>query len=965
MPVTSNLKKQVDLPIYEWLRPVPTATTAISSSTSSSALAGRYLYYVVSTLFYRYDTYSDSWHLLASPITTLATLTEIQYNSSLGYYGQAIGPGTGSNTIEMAAFNGKSLVGYKIRILSGKGAGQERTITDVSDPIIKDRGIITTVSQLVITDASTGVNAKQWKSNEYKNYQVRIDYGAGVNYVRKILYNNATTLTIYDPAWTCVTPWWGGVFPVATSTTNTSYTNYQIESNVVTVDSAWDINPDSTSKFVVLSGGIWCVSSQGGNPYFNLQYYDVIADTWYRKSVQAGHLTGGLGTDISFERFNENGGPITSGTSTSITSRALYNTGILMETGRYANLQLRIKNGSGNGQFRTILTNTSTGIYLTRDWDITPNQNSNYEIYRDIESIYMIGHGISTMFQYNLSTDQWTPSKQLDFGVARNISYFISGENDPIGISSIARTTNGIYSASVNPISGGTGYLLDQVLTIAGGSTNGTARITSVNLSGAVLSISMQTPGAGYTSTGAKTTTVNPLGGAGCAIDIISTGDVGTITTAINHNAKIDDVIFITGVTGAAGFEVYNGYKRVVGSLNSSSTVFYITGNFPVGTPLSDAQSTTRLVDVNKNWISGEHVGKLVQIAGAGPDSIAQARRILSNTQNALTFATATAPTNGVSKYVIHDVKLFGTDRSIISKKSGSGRAGIATGGTTTSLTDSTKNWPSFYWANTSPSGASNTGRKVRIVSGTGAGNEMIILSNDSNTLYFAAQSFVPDQTSVYVIMENFGTVTSGSATTLVDTTQNWITNYWVGKRVRITSGTGQANEYLITANTQTTLTFGSATAPDSTSTYAILDMAPRGAGIHIDAITNSSDSTLNNKYLYFWRGGATTELARYNYITEDIEYITYVPYGETLSTGSMYVYDGGDRIYFTKDATGRVYYFDITKNIVVPSTTIPYGMGSAIIGNRIEIIQTEDGLKYLYIMRHSSQEFWRTLLYL
>jgi hypothetical protein len=36
---------------------------------------------------------------------------------------------------------------------------------------------------------------------------------------------------------------------------------------------------------------------------------------------------------------------------------------------------------------------------------------------------------------------------------------------------------------------------------------------------------------------------------------------------------------------------------------------------------------------------------------------------------------------------------------------------------------------------------------------------------------------------------------------------------------------------------------------------------------------------------------------------------------------------------------------------------TIPYGMGAAIIGNRMEIIKTDDGLQYLYIMRHSAQE--------
>jgi hypothetical protein len=77
-----------------------------------------------------------------------------------------------------------------------------------------------------------------------------------------------------------------------------------------------------------------------------------------------------------------------------------------------------------------------------------------------------------------------------------------------------------------------------------------------------------------------------------------------------------------------------------------------------------------------------------------------------------------------------------------------------------------------------------------------------------------------------------------------------------------------------------------------------------------------------------------------------------------------MYTYDGNDRIYFTKEATGRVYYYDLVKNIVVPYSFVPYGHSTAISGNRMEIIETADGLKYLYIMRHSAQEMWRLLLY-
>jgi len=38
--------------------------------------------------------------------------------------------------------------------------------------------------------------------------------------------------------------------------------------------------------------------------------------------------------------------------------------------------------------------------------------------------------------------------------------------------------------------------------------------------------------------------------------------------------------------------------------------------------------------------------------------------------------------------------------------------------------------------------------------------------------------------------------------------------------------------------------------------------------------------------------------------------------------------------------------------------------MGTAVIGNRMEALKTTDGLTYLYIMRHSGQEMFRTLVF-
>jgi hypothetical protein len=84
----------------------------------------------------------------------------------------------------------------------------------------------------------------------------------------------------------------------------------------------------------------------------------------------------------------------------------------------------------------------------------------------------------------------------------------------------------------------------------------------------------------------------------------------------------------------------------------------------------------------------------------------------------------------------------------------------------------------------------------------------------------------------------------------------------------------------------------------------------------------------------------------------------------ETLSTGSMYVYDGDDRIYFTKDVTNRCYYLNIADGQIYSAPQIPYVAGTAILGNRMDIVSTVDRLKILYVNRHSNIEFFKTLLW-
>ena len=68
------------------------------------------------------------------------------------------------------------------------------------------------------------------------------------------------------------------------------------------------------------------------------------------------------------------------------------------------------------------------------------------------------------------------------------------------------------------------------------------------------------------------------------------------------------------------------------------------------------------------------------------------------------------------------------------------------------------------------------------------------------------------------------GTATSGTTTTLVDTTKVWTASLFVGRQVRITGGTGVGQTGIITANTATQVTIGVAwaVAPDATSTYIV-----------------------------------------------------------------------------------------------------------------------------------------------
>jgi hypothetical protein len=209
----------------------------------------------------------------------------------------------------------------------------------------------------------------------------------------------------------------------------------------------------------------------------------------------------------------------------------------------------------------------------------------------------------------------------------------------------------------------------------------------------------------------------------------------------------------------------------------------------------------------------------------------------------------------------------------------------------------------------------------------------------------------------------NVSPVMPSTAAWLTDANKNWTTNILAGKRVRIIAGTGQGTELAITSNTATVITCASTLTTDTTSVYVIYEIPARSTGTSMNWLFGLSDTAKKGRYLISARGGASNIIDFYD-IPSNTWDITpfFSPMSTTLTAGSMYAYDGADSLFFMKDGTNRIYELDLDTMGINASTSIPYAHSTTILGNRMEIMSTVDGLKYLYVMRHSGQEMWRTL---
>lgn len=934
--LTNKLKPVLDQPVWEWMQTMPiTPNIAENGWTTSQSGSGRYIYYMRLNAFYRYDTHSNVWQTLLSPTYyTPATVLSMNCQLSQGTRGRILETITPTKFRLPYLAGGEALVGEEIHITYGPGAQETRTITVSEDPTTHDSGAITSGVNNNITDTN-----KKWKVNQWVGYTCRIISGNNQMEQRNILYNTENTLTFTDVNLQQYEPWDNQGFR-ATPTTSATY---EISSQIVTIDSAFTVTPTANSRFKVKTGIIWLVSSVTSAPFFTYQMYDILTNTWYQKTMNPNLFTATIGTEVSIESTSDITGPLVSSRATSGTPRSITDSTLSLVTDRYRNYSIRIVRGTGAGQSRRIIGNKSNYFEVDSKWTTTPNATSEYEVYPDDNLVYFIGNANAATFAYHMEADMWITGPYFDYGVLGNSIVKKDGDVG-YGIASAVRAIQGVTSISMASGVAGSGYIVGDVLTIATG-TNAQCYVTATDTAGGVTGVELRRCGTGYT-TGVKTTT----GGTGtlCQINVLSVGTVGTITTTQFNMLKTGDAVTVSGATDGA----WNTGYAILGVFGVNTFDVSITA--AANLVVASTTTTTLLVDANESWDVNEHLGKFILVmAGGAITPVTQVRRITSNTANTITVPALNAftPVSGTTRYIILDPASYGRSTKFQGKDMFP--FGYATGGSTTTLVDTTKNWIRGNWL----------GHVVRVSAGTGLGAELAITANNATTLVFANAGFTPDTTTRYEIMDSYGTATSGSTTTIVDTTKNWVANQWTGKRLRFTGGVSQGTEVTITGNTTTTLTFSAiAGTQDTNSNYVIMDPPARGVGCGLLWTWGNG----NDNYLWTSTGNSTALWQRLNINnqTSDSGFMITGFLADTLTTGTTYAYDGKDTIYIQNSNSGSLYELNVKTRIADLGSKIPGAMNTAFIGNRMCIVTTVDGLSFLYIGQSNGTFVWRTLLF-
>ena len=868
-------------------------------------------------------------------------------------------------------------------------------------------------------------------------------------------------------------------------------TFYQIESNVITVDTAWDVTPDSSSRFVIQSGGILMISGAAATPFHTVQYYDILHDMWYVKTALQ-NIVQAAPTDVSLERVTENSSiwyqgqasagttttltdgtagwtvneyagyelyiysgtgkgqiaVITSNTSTALTFPTLstapdstskfvitgYDGGIstgsnsfntLIDSGKswttnqYANYAVRILYGTGAGQVRQIISNTTTTLTTYSGWNVTPDNTSVYVIQGFPTTSYFTWGGSGELFLYNGGDiDLNSHGRINDSGVASTACALVSNsshtimEQPPIALASLSGTTtitatssqaHGLRVGQYVSIRGVTSAAADQY------NITGLVQITGVPST----TTFTYTPSAAGTGTYAYLTALGTGNLSDASKDFRDNVSSATNTTITFTRATPSNINgwYVTGTNVTPGTIVSSGAGTNTvtlsgGSATPSGVIFFspwaphtaITSTFSSGGGAGVA-SVTMTANTNANvngwYVSGTGIAlNTYVVSGAGTSTIVLSNACTGAVSGAISFypprvagkmctmsiTAAPTTTGSTASQLMLATTPVGPTLAFITALGAAPTAAISrytmsqlemvgsaifgstiayNSGIATGGSTTTLVDASAFWATATGTGSAQGTTITLSATAPGSVNGWYITGTGINT--------------GTKIVSGAGTTTLTVDIPFSGTVSGVITCFAFGpnlvnRRMKILSGaTGLNQEVIITAVTGNTgtLTFALGTAPvNNVAGYSIISNSLKSTGQIIQWQGNSSVVANRGKYLFLQRGGASAIFDKIDLTTDDVIFLQTSPQTETLTTGTMWAYDQMDRLFFTKDVTNRCYYLDLNTNWVYGAGVFPYLAGTAGIGSKMEIFTTVDGLQYLWVVRQQQVETFRQLLF-
>ena len=932
MALTKRLKTMVDQPVWEWMRYSPYTTAAAACVYNFPAAAtgsryNRYTFHTSTTTMYLYDTYGDSWTTLGGSLpNSPASTVNGSWDLSQGHYGNFIAGASGSSTATGGFINESAVVGLKIKVIAGLGRGQERTITACTQP--ENLEYLTPTA--TYTNTTTGVTSitdttKKWVPNQWRGYQVKAYLGTAQQYfVRRVLYNNNDTLFFANAEWHVTDPnqAFNHVYDANSIAVGTA-TRCAIQRSTITVDTPWTTNLDKSSRFEIIIGSLVSVQNISSNAFFLAYRYDPLYSNWFPLHSQTGVMPNFLAlTTLQYEPISsELTSPFVTGSLTSGSLRSAVDTTQNWSVNQWRNYRFVNKT---NGIERLIVSNTPNTLQFAADLDVAPSGSNQYQIIVDDDKSYINGGNFATVGQFSNLNNSFYPSQRLDEGVANVASVrYSSSFSFQIPISAITRTGN---VATVTTITGHPFETGDRITIIgATGSDasiyNGNFVVTSSYPLSATLTGATQPTAFTYTmgstpsaNAGLNTHTTTLLFDTsknwvtnewvGDIVQVWSSSPTGPTTNYSRITANTSQSLTLataqasattlTGNTAVWGYNILSdqafgaSYGLDTGITTGTSS-FYLTGSTVSGQPFL--------------YISASQFGTLSQvpigspITGSGITAASQFRSFQTASGG---FITASLSANAAS-----------TQNNVIIafELSASHGFGTATGGTSTTLVDATKVWPTNFWV----------GAQIRFLAGTGVGQEATISSNTSNTI-------------------TFGTTNTANGTTATPDTTTVYSILPTGRRntTSTTSGVGGADMKWI---------YGRESGSNLTPTSSL------------------------GKYIYMFEANSTLRFVKYNIATMMYEYLFIPPWHHAtnfnLTDGTNISYDGKNRIYIQPNVSAQFVYIDTDRDIMENgATTLPAGNSTARQSQRMILKTSEDGLDYLYYLRSNDTPHFRTLIF-